>query len=259
MAAVKKRGATRKPVRKQRQPVAWQHWLRYSLMGLLLIVVVSSGVYLQQDDTLPILHVSVEGDFVHANKDELVKAVSPFVTGSFVNVDVASIRDAGEALPWIQLVQVRRIWPDSLHLIVEEQTAMAHWGSESLINAKGEIFTPAKSTIPTGLAKLEGVEGSNVVMSQRLLNIQQQVKKLGLIVTKIKLSQRRAWSIQFDNGLEVVLGRADSEQRLQRFITVFKANLNEYRDDIAVVDMRYTNGMSVIWKQGQKPDFIGTV
>jgi len=259
MATIKKRGASRQPVRKERQPVAWQQWLRNSMIVLLLLIVVSGAVYLHQDDTLPILHVTVEGDFVYANKNELVKAVNPFVTGSFINVDVASIRQAGEALPWIRQVQVRRVWPDSLHLIVDEHLAVARWGENALVNAEGEVFQPPKDRMPMGLVKLQGLKGSSVVMTKRLLAIQKQVALLGLKTEQITMDQRRAWTIYFDNKMQLILGRADSEHRLQRFVKVFKAGLQRFQADISVVDMRYTNGLSVIWKQGQKPNFIGTV
>lgn len=259
MADVNKRGASRKPVRKQRHPMPLQQWLRHSMIALVFITVISGGVYLHQDDTLPILHVSVEGDFVYANKDELVKAVTPFVKGSFINVDVDSIRQAGEALPWIRQVQVRRIWPDSLHLIVDEQTAVAQWGERELVNEHGEVFQPAQNKMPSGLVKLEGLQGTSEVMTKRLLNIQKQMSVLGLETQKVTMDQRRAWTIYFDNKIQLILGRADSERRLQRFVKVFKAGLQRFETDISVVDMRYTNGLSVVWKVGQKPNFIGTV
>jgi cell division protein FtsQ len=61
------------------------------------------------------------------------------------------------------------------------------------------------------------------------------------------------------NGIQIVLGRAESEQRFNRFIRVYKDGLKHYQSQIAEMDMRYPNGLSVIWKPGQKPDFNGTV
>lgn len=253
------RGATRKPVRKLRQPIAWQQWFRNAFVFLIFAGFVSGGILLNQEDTLPILHVTVEGDFVHANQHALVKAVTPFVKGSFLSVDVANIRKAGEALPWIKQIQVRRIWPDSLHLIVEEQTAIARWNHDALVSEHGEIFTPPATTIPTGLLKLYGPEGSHQLMARRIVGIQQQLSSASLEVAELRLDNRRAWKISFTNDMQLLLGRADNNQRLQRFIDIYKAGLQQFETNIAAVDMRYTNGLSVVWKQGQKPDFNGTV
>ncbi|RKZ79758.1 MAG: cell division protein FtsQ/DivIB [Gammaproteobacteria bacterium] len=259
MAKITKRGATRKPVRKERQPVAWQQIIRHVVVLVAVVTVISASVYLQQDDTLPIVHVTVEGEFVHVDKAVLVAAVSPYARGSFVSVDVAAIRSAGEALPWVKQMQVRRVWPDSLHLIVEEQVAVARWGDKALVNIKGEIFSSPNATVPEGLAILQGPQNSQAVVTKRYQQMTTELEKNDLTIKRLSMDKRRAWSITLSNGIKVVLGRADSEQRFKRFVRVYQSGLHQFESQIAEMDMRYTNGLSVIWKQGQKPDFNGTV
>ena len=76
MAGRIKRGATRKPVRKVRQPVAWQQTLRHMVLAVMVLGIVSGGVYLHQEDTLPIVHVTVEGAFTHVDKEALVAEIT---------------------------------------------------------------------------------------------------------------------------------------------------------------------------------------
>lgn len=257
--ARKTKGATRKPVRKQRPPVAWQQWLRMLFVFSVFSGLVAAGVWLQQEDTLPILHVTVDGKFAHANKDKLVTAVTPYVTGSFLNVNVAKLREAGEALPWVRLIQVKRRWPDSLHLVVEEQQAIAQWGSNALVNSEGQLFFPAKKTFPTRLTKLHGPEGTSMLMTQHLADAVIKLSPIGLKVNELKMDERRSWVITFNNGMNLMLGRAESKQRLERFISIYESGLQRYQEQIKTVDMRYTNGVSVVWKSGRLPDFNGTV
>jgi len=253
------RGATRKPVRKQRQPIAWQQGLRHMVMVTLFIAMAAAAVWLQQEDTLPILHVSVDGKFEHADKNELVKVVTPFVTGSFISVDVAKLREAGEALPWVKLIQVKRSWPDSLHLVVEEQKAIAQWSGKALVNIDGELFFPSKKSFPSGLVKLTGPEGTSDVMTRQYKDLVTRFAEVDLSVSKLEMDKRRSWAIQFKNGMKLKLGRADNEQRITRFVDIYKAGLQRYQEQIQTVDMRYTNGLSVVWKSGMQPDFNGTV
>ncbi|NOQ93921.1 MAG: FtsQ-type POTRA domain-containing protein [Methylophaga sp.] len=257
--ARRSKGATRKPVRKQRQPLAWQQWLRNMVVISLFIGLIVGGVWLQQEDTLPILHVSVDGKFEHANKNELVRVVTPYVTGSFINVDVAKLREAGEALPWVKLIQVKRSWPDTLHLVVEEQEAVAQWSVHALVNTNGELFFPAKKSFPKGLVQLTGPKGTSEVMTKQYAGIVNYFHRVGLSVSHLQMDKRRAWSIQFKNGMQLMLGRSDNKQRLERFVNVYKAGLQRYQAQIQTVDMRYTNGLSVVWKSGKQPDFNGTV
>jgi len=257
--AMKRRGATRKPVRKQRQAIAWNVLLRNIFMLTGLVLFATSIVWLNQDDTLPILHVTVDGKFEHVNKGKLVKSVMPYVSGSFISVDVAKLREAGESAPWVKQIQVQRRWPDSLHLIVEEQNAIAAWGQYALVNKEGELFYPAKKTFPKGLVQLDGPEGTNIMITKRYVSMKDKLLKVGLGIKQLKIDKRRSWLLKLNNDITVKLGRADSEQRLNRFIAVYKAGLNQFNTKINTVDMRYTNGLAVNWKSGSQSDLNGAV
>lgn len=259
MAKKNSRGATRIPVRKERQAIEWQHLLRHSLVLVFVMSLIGAGVYLKQANTLPILHVTVDGEFSHIDKDALVEAVTPYAKGGFMSVNVARIREAGEALPWVKVVQVKRIWPDSLHLVVEEQEAVALWGDDALVNNQGYLFFPPRTTFPDGLVQLRGPKGSSYVVAKRFAEVSQLISSLGVTVQQIEMNERRAWTIKLSNGVNVMLGRIDSDQRMQRFVNAFSTVLEPYRNQITAVDLRYTNGLSVAWAAGQKPDFNGTI
>jgi cell division protein FtsQ len=73
------------------------------------------------------------------------------------------------------------------------------------------------------------------------------------------MDARRAWQLSFDNGLLLKLGREHNEDRLERFIDVYQGALSGYHAQIEAIDMRYTNGLAVVWVDGQAPQFDGTV
>lgn len=252
------RGAVIKNPEKQ-QPRDWKRLLMQMWVLTILVLIIGGIGYLREANILPIKHVTVKGEIRHVDRDQLVKAVTPFVRGSFLNVDVASIRTAGEGLPWVRQIQVRRIWPDTLHLVVEEHKAVARWNQDGLVHTLGGVFHPATETIPKGLVQMYGPEGTSQLMMRRLVEIQQQVKTLGLQVKTISMDKRRAWQLEFKDGLHLKLGRADGDTRLQRFIDVYRSGLNSFREQIKEIDLRYTNGLAVVWKDGQQPDFNGTV
>jgi cell division protein FtsQ len=236
-----------------------RRWYQSLLPLVVMASLVIGVVYLYQVDTLPVKHVSVEGELRHLQKQDLIEAVSPYVTGSFFSIDVAQVQSAGQALPWVNLLQVRRTWPDGLHLIVHEQEAAAVWNGHALLNTKGQVFKPTLSSFPTGLVAINGPDGMNHMMAKRWVDIQQQVDALGLTVTQLTMDARRAWQLSFDNGLLLKLGREHNEDRLERFIDVYQGALSGYHAQIEAIDMRYTNGLAVVWVDGQAPQFDGTV
>lgn len=259
MVRKSKRGASRKVTLKQKKPIAWHKLMQAILVLFSILFVGGIAAYTQQSATLPILHVTVEGEFIHVDKMALVSAVTPYATGSFLSVDVANLRKAGEALSWVKQVQVRRVWPDSLHLIVEEQVAVARWKDKWLVNDKGDTFLSIDDELPADLAVLQGPENSHEVVVQRYQAMTKKLAAQGLAINYLEMDDRRAWNLIFSNGMKVVLGRANSEQRFTRFIDVYRGELKKYSSQISIMDMRYTNGLAVVWKQGQKPNFSGMV
>ncbi len=260
--AKQRRGAKLQQPPKVKQPrstLPWKKLFKHAAALLVVVVLVAGGTYLREANTLPIKHVTVDGTLRHTDRDKLVQAVMPYVRGSFLNVDVASIQKAGETLPWVEQIQVRRIWPDTLHLIVAEHEAVARWNHDGLVNRHGKVFKPSKETLPDGLIQLNGPEGMSEMMSRRLVAIQQKVNVLGLRVVSMSMDKRRAWQVDFKDGLHLKLGRTDDESRLNRFVTVYLGGLGSFKDLIKEIDMRYTNGLAVVWKSGQQPDFNGTV
>jgi cell division protein FtsQ len=259
IVANKKRGASRLPVRKERQPFDWKMlWRSLIVVGFVAMSTVG-GYVLYLDDTLPIRHVTVEGDFKYVDKQLFVETVTPFATGSFMNVDVASLREAGETLPWVKQLQIRRVWPDSLHFIVEEHEAVARWGESGLLSRNGLLFYPAKASFPEGLPVLNGPEQHYQNMAVRFATMQKVLKQKGLQLEELTMDKRTAWSFVLTNGMTVKLGRVESDKRFMRFINTYEHGLKQYESDIAVMDMRYTNGLAVQWKEDKTPDFNGTV
>lgn len=252
-------GATRTRAVKPREQIDWRVKLRNISTALILVAIIAAGVYLNNSDTLPILHVTVEGELINTEKQALIEAVTPYVTGSFLDVNVAGIREAGEALPWVAQIQVRRVWPDTLHLMVKEHQAIARWNANGLVNTRGEVFYPDKQKMPEGLIHLFGPDGNSELMARQLVTIQQSVNSLGLRVKSLTMDERRSWQVTFTDEMQLQLGRAASEQRLARFVRVFEGPLASYRELIEIVDMRYTNGLAVVWKNGKQPDFNGIV
>ena len=217
------------------------------LMAVLVVtVIVSSFVWMMKPATLPIRQVHIEGKFLRLDTFRLQELVTDKVRGGFFNIDVAAIRNALVALPWVNDVSVHRIWPDGLRVIVNEQVAVVRWNETGLLNEQGHYFSPEKESFPQDLPLLEGPEESQELLLERFNLLKQTY---GLSVVRLQLNQRRAWKFELENGLSVVLGRKDFESRVERFVNVVINNLGEKSSQAREIDMRYTNGFAVRWKQ----------
>ncbi len=204
--------------------------------------------------TLPISKIRVQGSFVHLNETMLHRAVAEMEHQGFFSVDIEAVKQRVEQLPWVAQASVRRIWPDTLGVNVVEQKPQARWRQGGLVNELGQSFKPVISSYPSQLPLFSGPENMLPAMLKEYQRNSVLLVNVGLGITEIKMDSRQALTLQLNlpvnNGIELVLGREQTEARLLRFITVYKKILAAHVNDIVRVDLRYSNGLSVAWKAG---------
>ena len=130
------------------------------LYFLLFATLVAGGVCgverLADPRFMPLRVVHIEGDYRYLQRAALERAVAGHVSVGFFTVDVHEVGAAAGALGWVDEVSVRRVWPDALRMYVVEQVPLALWGHDSLMNERGEVFTPGRDARPDGLPQLDG-------------------------------------------------------------------------------------------------------
>ncbi len=220
-----------------------------TLIGLLLLLG-WFGMKLFDPATLPISQVRIEGDFTRLSPADLQRRVSGKAQGGFFNLNVDAVRLALLAEPWVSRIAVKRVWPDTLRVIVTEQSPAARWGERGLLNTAGQYFAPEAGGIPPQLPLLNGPPGSELVLFNRFKDLQAGLEAAGLSIKALNLDERRAWSLRLGNGARVILGRHDFEARLRRLLRLVPVVLAEERERRAeTIDMRYTNGFAVQWQE----------
>ncbi|VAW99161.1 Cell division protein FtsQ [hydrothermal vent metagenome] len=197
---------------------------------------------------LPIKKIRAQGEFINVTEKMILDAISVDVHGGYLKVNVHHLQTKIEKLPWVKVAAVRRVWPDSIVVTIKEQKAYAVWKSNSLLNELGEKFEP-KSIILNNLPILNGPDNLNVKVMSEYKIIEAQLNTIGLSVDVFHLNARRAINLKLANSIQISLGRSEYQLRLKRFITAFKLSLRKYSENIEYVDMRYTNGFSIKWKE----------
>jgi cell division protein FtsQ len=197
----------------------------------------------------PIETVSVAGRFQRVAPGDVERLVKSEVhAAGLLSVDLASVRRAIHTLPWVDAVSVQRAWPRGLDVLVIEQTAAARWGERGLLNTRGELFDSDERHIPPELAQLSGPEGKESLVAQRYLAAEGRLQQAGLRLTGMRLDARGAWEIDLANGVTVRLGRRQVDERFEKFMNTALKLVTQRGEDIAYVDMRYTNGFAIGWR-----------
>jgi cell division protein FtsQ len=152
------------------------------------------------------------------------------------------LRNAFTKLPWVRAAAVRRVWPQSLEVTLEEHVVLARWGSSALLNVHGELFRAASDE---ELPLFEGPDDSPLEMLRQYVVFSGLLGPLQQNIQEMNLSPRRAWRLHLEAGTVVELGREQMEARLERFVRVHDRTSGQLNPQPHHVDLRYPNGFAV--------------
>jgi len=226
-------------------------WRAVRLTAAALALIGAAALLVAWAFDQPIETVAVQGRFQRVAPVDVERVVKARLHGAgLLSVDLAEVRRAIHTLPWVDAVSVQRAWPRGLTVLVIEQTAAARWGERGLLNTRGELFDSDERHVPPELAQLQGPQGKESVVAQRYLAAAGRLMQVGLRVTAMRLDARGAWEFDLANGVTVRLGRRQVDERFEKFMNTALKLVTQRGEDIAYVDMRYTNGFAIGWRGG---------
>lgn len=205
---------------------------------------------------LPVNDVQVKGELRFLDKKDISSTVRNNISGGYFTVDLKHVREILLLDPWVKEVSLRRQWPAGISVYVEEKKPVAYWNDEGYISATGDVFKPVLVNKQLNLPELNGPEGQHKNVWSFMNVLYQEMMALNFEIKRLQLDDRRAWQIaivsnaarNIDAGINVKLGRFDTEKRMQRFVRILPALTAEMKNEgknIKVIDMRYPNGFAV--------------
>ena len=197
----------------------------------------------------PMRKLEVSGPFARVSADDVRAAVLPKVQSGFFAVRMEPIRSAVAALPWVQSVEVRKRWPDQLIVQLTERRPFARWGNSQLLSDQGQVFAapgdPSLATLPA----FDGPPSRTadvVALYNRSLPL---FAASGRQVQGVSLSERGSWELHLRDGADVVVGRNDPQERLNRFAHLLPQIAAARQGSVLLrADLRYTNGFALSWR-----------
>lgn len=224
-------------------------WAGVAFLVLVFIGLIIGGLkaysWMQDEQQMPVQVVDFSGEFEHVNIGRLERLIRASQPGSFFALDVNEVFRLVEAQPWIYRASVRKQWPNTLKIYLVEQTPVAHWNDDLILNPYGETFDGKDQKLD--LPRLYGPGGSEKTALEGYNAMQSLLATTAMAISELSLSERFAWQLQLKNGVDLNLGRQEFIDRLQRFIDIYPL-LQQQPKDVKYVDLRYDTGLAVGWK-----------
>jgi cell division protein FtsQ len=229
------------------------HVLKLAVV-LALVLVVLGGVLgvramLNNPENLPISQIDVQGELKFIKDGEVRAVIEKYTHTNLYLLDVDALEADLETQPWIRAVTLRKSWPDQLVVTVEEQYPYAFWGDDRIMNKYGELFTADLPAMRGILPKLYSPEDKGREMAENYKKLYQWLAGLPLVIAEFSEDEGGSWRIKLKDGPEVLIGNEDQDRRILRFKVGFQQELASKLGNVRRVDLRYTNGFAVEWKQ----------
>ncbi|GLT18536.1 cell division protein FtsQ [Vibrio zhanjiangensis] len=226
----------------------------FLLLVLLLIysILYSTLSWMWDDERIPLSNIVLEGKLKYVSSLDVQRAFStlPHV-GTFMSQDVKVLQDTVESIPWVAHASIRKQWPDTVKVFLTEYAAVAIWNGTELLNRQGDVFNGEIQKLTDDRVKLYGPTGSNQEVLEVWQELNPKFAALNLNISSLLLNDRRAWQIILDNGIRLELGKEYLNERVERFLSLYK-NLGSDSQRVSYIDLRYDTGASVGWFPGQE-------
>ena len=226
-----------------------ENFTRLLMVGLFAVVIYGGNLMYQQIDR-PLTQIMIGGDFNYLQQQDLTRLVNEQINGGFLSVDLNNLSQVLQADPWVDEVSVRRQWPSTLKVEVQEEVPIARWGKEGFLNRLGEELTIADNSKLAALPVLRAKYGTSREMMKEYQTMADLLIPTGLKLVELQRDSLGAWRVDTASGIRLVLGRDQIGEKIRRFALVWKSGLNQQINSIKTIDLRYPNGLAVAWKDG---------
>ena len=229
-------------------------WLSLvGLLGVLVVVAMLVADQLYSPEQFNISKISLTGDAAHVDREALKQSVIEAVDGNYFSLNSKKIIDVVQALPWVEKVRLRRRWPATLMIDIEEYQPVAIWGADRWLTTTGKLVQlplPKNVVLPRLNAPSHEVETVWPKYKQWSAKFARQ----GLRLQSMTLSQQHLYTLQLEytspmasehRGFEMVLAESNAEQQIEIFLSSYQQSLIDTPGLIKTVDLRYPSGFSV--------------
>jgi cell division protein FtsQ len=238
--------------------------VRILIRGIVVALIIASiMLFLDwglRSGTMPIEEITFKGKFDHISHSQLENVIARHLKNNFLIVNLGNIQKDIEKLPWVYRASVRRKWPTGLHIEYMEQEPVARWGDKAWLNSYGVVihldnYKPEADGIPV----LTGPEKDSGQLLKKFDSYQKLFATAGLKLARLAVSDRYSYRLTTASGIEIILGKQKINERLVRFLDIYRENLAGHQGSFSRVDLRYTNGFAVLWNETASIEFTQDV
>ena len=235
------------------------------LLGFVFLFVVD---WLYHPQKFRIEEVEVRGQLNYVDGKRVLEVVEKSLDGNYFSTSLASIEKKIKDVPWVYEVSVRRQWPSTLVVEIEEVQPIAEWGEDQWLNSNGDLVQ--RESWEGDLPLLSGPESMQEMVWGAFQKWHGMFAAHGLSLDKLVFDERELWYLtlsltalaldrnaiasepdksELSHAAEVtmIVDNSDATARIRRLISALNTQLIAEFPGMKSIDLRYPNGFAINW------------
>jgi len=211
------------------------------VLSMFSIIVLGVAVWITLDS--PVRGLVISGDLSPMERQEVQQALSNEPYAGVLSTNLSGVAARLDHLPWAREITVRRLWPDQIEVTLQRAGPVARWGAHQFVSAYGDLLS-LPDTYPS-LPHFE-VSLSTPHETMEVYRLLDQIgAREGLTISALQQNSQGEWGLRIEDGPAVLLGSEKLNQRMHRFLLVYRRVLRDAPRIAEYVDARYANGIAV--------------
>jgi cell division protein FtsQ len=221
---------------------------------IILLSFLLSWLKIRNPDTFAISHVKIIDNSNQIEHQSLRDTIFPYLSKGMLWINLLSLQNAIENIPWVQEAIITRHFPHTLVIQIIERYPIAKWNEIQLLDSHGSIFNPPAGYTfhPSGfLPSLFGPDNLQNSVWNDFQESSASLSPLGLSIKTLKLNEDGSCDILLNNDIHLIFNDKSLNVNLSQFVAVYPRICQSHEKDIESIDLRYSNGFAIQWKNNK--------
>ena len=235
------------------------------LLGFILLFMVD---WLYHPQKFRIEEVEVRGQLNYVDGSDVLGVVESSLDGNYFSTSLGGIENKIKDISWVYEVSVRRQWPSTLIVEIEEVQPIAEWGENQWLNSNGDLVP--RENWDGNLPLLSGPESMQEMVWDAFQEWHGMFAAHGLSLDRLEFDERELWYLtlsltalaldrneivpasadkELAHAAEVtmIVDNSDATARIRRLISALNTQLIAEFPGMKSIDLRYPNGFAINW------------
>ena len=204
----------------------------------------------------------VNNDRPNIDTQEIQQVIKTTLNGTTLSTDLKMMFELILDNPWVEQVVIRRVWPNTIVLRLQERRIIALWNNKYLISEFGELtnipvsyYREVEKKLGCYLIRIEGPKDFLSKIVARAEETNNLLTTINKQLLHLRLTEQFSWEGKTTGGMTLRFGGDDLQgpmnYRLENFTKSYSSLANKLAEkgirspEIRYVDLRYAKGFAI--------------